>query len=50
MEARVTCFYRRNEIPVSLIPLADKHHWGESADMETDSDDEDSEEKKKVHR
>ena len=23
------CFYRRNEVPASLIPLADKHHWGE---------------------
>ena len=27
------CFYRRAEIPSSLIPIADKHHWGE-ADME----------------
>ena len=27
------CFYRRSEIPSSLVPIADKHHWGE-ADME----------------
>ena len=38
------CFYRRPEIPSSLVPLADKHHWGE-ADMEQDSDDEDAEAK-----
>ena len=29
VEARVICFYRRNEIPANLIPAADKHHWGE---------------------
>ena len=29
VEARVMCFYRRNEVPLSLVPLADKHHWGE---------------------
>ena len=51
VEARVTCFYRRNEIPPSLIPLADKHHWGELAEIETDSDEEeDTEEKKQVDR
>ena len=33
VEARVMCFYRRAEIPSSLVPIADKHHWGE-ADME----------------
>jgi len=44
VEARLMCFYRRAEIPNSLIPLADKHHWGE-ADMEQDSDDEDAETK-----
>ena len=60
MEARVMCFYRRAEIPSSLVPIADKHHWGE-ADMEQvcflllskldfmllrqDSDDEDDEKK-----
>merc|ERR1719318_2036872 len=38
------CFYRRSEIPSSLVPIADKHHWGE-ADMEQDSDDEDAEAK-----
>jgi len=42
VEARVMCFYRRSEIPSSLISVADKHHWGE-ADMEQDSDDEDAE-------
>jgi len=41
VEARVMCFYRRNEVPHSLVPLADKHHWGE-ADIQPDSDDEDS--------
>lgn len=44
VEARVMCFYRRPEIPSSLVPVADKHHWGE-ADMEQDSDDEDAEAK-----
>ena len=24
------CFYRRADIPPSLIVLADKHHWGEA--------------------
>lgn len=38
------CFYRRSELPASLVPLADKHHWGE-AEMEQDSDDEDAEAK-----
>merc|ERR1719318_466518 len=38
------CFYRRSEIPSSLVPIADKHHWGE-ADMEQDSDDEDADAK-----
>ena len=32
VEARVMCFYRRSEIPASLVPLADKHHWGEVVD------------------
>jgi len=41
VEARVMCFYRRNEVPSSLVPLADKHHWGE-VDIDPDSDDEDS--------
>jgi len=41
VEARVICFYRRNEVPASLIPLADKHHWGE-VDVDPDSDDEDA--------
>jgi len=40
VEARVMCFYRRNEIPTSLIPLADKHHWGDEP-VDQDSDDED---------
>lgn len=40
------CFYRRSEIPSSLIPIADKHHWGETAmDMDQDSDDEDEKDK-----
>ena len=30
VEARVMCFYRRADIPPSLIVLADKHHWGEA--------------------
>ena len=34
------CFYRRSEIPSTLIPLADKHHFGDVVDMEQDSDDE----------
>jgi len=42
VEARVMCFYRRGEIPSSLIPLADKHHWGDNVEMEQDSDDEES--------
>ena len=34
------CFYRRSEIPSSLLPVADKHHWGETVvDMDQDSDD-----------
>ena len=45
VEARVMCFYRRSEIPSSLIPLADKHHWGDVVDMDQDSDDEDAMEK-----
>jgi len=46
VEARVMCFYRRSEIPSSLIPIADKHHWGETAmDMDQDSDDEDEKDK-----
>jgi hypothetical protein len=24
------CFYRRADIPPSLVVLADKHHWGEA--------------------
>jgi len=43
VEARVMCFYRRSEIPSSLIPVADKHHWGDVVEMEQDSDDEDAE-------
>ena len=45
VEARVMCFYRRSEIPSSLIPAADKHHWGEVVDMDQDSDDEDDKDK-----
>jgi len=41
VEARVMCFYRRSEVTSSLIPVADKHHWGDSVEMEQDSDDED---------
>ena len=40
VEAKVMCFYRRSEIPSTLIPLADKHHFGDVVDMEQDSDDE----------
>ena len=36
------CFYRRSEIPSSLIPLADKHHWGEVITTDQDSDDEEA--------
>merc|ERR1719431_313178 len=36
------CFYRRSEVPSSLVPIADKHHWGE-AEVEQDSDDEEAE-------
>ena len=40
------CFYRRSEIPSSLLPVADKHHWGEAVvDMDQDSDDEDEKDK-----
>ena len=39
------CFYRRSEIPSTLIPLADKHHFGDVVDMEHDSDDEELSEK-----
>jgi len=42
VEARVMCFYRRGEIPSSLVPLADKHHWGDAVEMEQDSDDEET--------
>lgn len=31
VEARVMCFYRRAEIPVTLQAQADRHHWGDSA-------------------
>ena len=31
VEARVMCFYRRAEIPSSLVPIADKHHRGEAS-------------------
>ena len=36
------CFYRRSEIPASLIPLADKHHWDEVITTDQDSDDEEA--------
>ena len=36
------CFYRRSEIPASLIPVADKHHWGEVITTDQDSDDEEA--------
>ena len=42
VEARVMCFYRRSEIPSSLISVADKHHWGDVVEMEQDSDDEEA--------
>ena len=46
VEARVMCFYRRSEVPTSLVAQADKHHWGETdppADADiVDSDDEDA--------
>jgi len=29
VEARLMCFYRRSEVPASLVHLADKHHWAE---------------------
>ncbi|XP_023322628.1 metastasis-associated protein MTA3 [Eurytemora carolleeae] len=41
VEARLMCFYRRSEVPASLVHLADKHHWAE-VDVEPDSDDEDA--------
>jgi len=45
VEAKVMCFYRRAEISSNLIPTADKHHWGDSVEMEQDSDDETESEK-----
>ena len=46
VEARVMCFYRRSEVPASLVAQADKHHWGETdppADADiVDSDDEEA--------
>jgi len=39
VEARVMCFYRRSEVSSSLIPVADKHHWGDNIDIDPDSDD-----------
>jgi metastasis-associated protein MTA len=30
VEAKVMCFYRRSELPPSVLSQADKHHWGES--------------------
>ena len=46
VEARVMCFYRRSEVPSTLVAQADKHHWGETdppADADiVDSDDEDA--------
>ena len=36
------CFYRRSEIPSSLLPVADKHHWGEVITTDQDSDDEEA--------
>jgi len=44
VEARAMCFYRRSEIPAILLPLADKHHWGDDV-VEQDSDDEGDDEK-----
>ena len=44
------CFYRRSEIPSTLIPLADKHHFGDVVDMEHDSDDEELSEKETNER
>ena len=46
VEARVMCFYRRSEVPSTLVAQADKHHWGETdppADADiVDSDDEEA--------
>jgi metastasis-associated protein MTA len=52
VEARVICFYRRSELPQSLLAQADKHHWGDSMvsgpneedpnNTGSDSDDEES--------
>ena len=44
------CFYRRSEIPSTLIPLADKHHFGDVVDMDHDSDDEELSEKETNER
>ncbi|XP_040569391.1 metastasis-associated protein MTA3 [Lepeophtheirus salmonis] len=43
VEARVMCFYRRSEIPSSLLPQADKHHWGDEDDFEDEEDEEEEE-------
>ncbi|QQP49605.1 MTA1like CG2244PBlike [Caligus rogercresseyi] len=44
VEARVMCFYRRSEIPRSLLPQADKHHWGEESDDSEEEEEEEDEE------
>eukprot|EP00096_Caligus_rogercresseyi_P001919 TRINITY_DN1340_c0_g1_i1.p1 TRINITY_DN1340_c0_g1~~TRINITY_DN1340_c0_g1_i1.p1 ORF type:complete len:757 (-),score=227.03 TRINITY_DN1340_c0_g1_i1:1076-3013(-) len=38
------CFYRRSEIPRSLLPQADKHHWGEESDDSEEEEEEEDEE------
>ena len=46
VEARVMCYYRRSDVPATLVAQADKHHWGETeapADADiVDSDDEEA--------
>lgn len=46
VEARVMCFYRRSEIPPSVLAQSDKVHWAESeaalSNGDLDSDDEDA--------
>ena len=39
VEARVICFYRRQELTASLLAQADKHHWGDSVSGPPPDDD-----------
>lgn len=56
VEARVMCFYRRAEIPVTLQAQADRHHWGDSAHVgsndsnSTHSNEDDSEDEEEKER